>query len=75
MQLPPASVTSKWPAPNYTSPETRGLAGVIVISVLLGFVVILLGIRLYTRIRISRGFGLDDVLIVLAFVSGQCPFS
>jgi hypothetical protein len=60
-----ATVVSKWPAPNYVDPETRGLAAVIVMLILVLLVTVLLGIRIYTRIAISKGFGNDDVLIVL----------
>ncbi len=68
MQIP-ASVTANWPPPNHVSPETRGPTNIIFISVLLGVAAMVLGIRLYTRVKISHGFGLDDVLISLAFVS------
>lgn len=68
MQIPPASVLSTWPAPNYVNPETRGPSAIITVSVLLGLVTLLLVARIYTRVYISRGFGLDDVLILLAYV-------
>ncbi|KAF3770175.1 hypothetical protein M406DRAFT_232296, partial [Cryphonectria parasitica EP155] len=68
MQIPSASVISHWPAANYTNPVTRGPAAIIVVSVLLFLVTTLLAIRIYTRLRISKGFGLDDVLILVAYV-------
>lgn len=68
MQIPPASVLSSWPESNYINPETRGPAEIITVSVLLALVTILLGLRVYTRLWISKGFGLDDVLILLAYV-------
>lgn len=42
---------------------------IIVITVLLSLVTLLLIVRIYTRLRISKGFGLDDVFILLAYVS------
>jgi len=69
MKAPPQSVVSKWPTANYINPDTRGPANLIIVSILLGIVAVILGIRLYTRIKISKGFGLDDVLILCAFVS------
>lgn len=68
MQIPPASVLSTFPAPNYVDPETAGPGAFITVSVLLFLVIVLLAIRIYTRLWISRGFGLDDILIMLAFV-------
>lgn len=68
MQIPPPSVLSTFPAPNFVNPDTAGPAAFIIVSVLLFLVIVLLGIRIYTRLWISRGFGLDDILIMLAFV-------
>lgn len=75
MQIPDISVISTWPPPNYINPETRGPAAIIVVSILLFLVTVLLAVRVYTRVVISRGFGLDDILILLAFVrnSTRCP--
>ncbi|KAJ9154891.1 Integral membrane protein [Pleurostoma richardsiae] len=68
MQIPPLSTLASWPAPNYVDPETRGPANAIVISILLSSVTVLLGVRLYSRLWISHGFGVDDILIALAYV-------
>ncbi|KAI0841627.1 integral membrane protein [Hypoxylon sp. FL0890] len=67
MQLPPASVLASWPTPNYVDPQTRGHVGSIVGIVLAGLVTITLVIRLYARKCLTRGFGLDDVFIILAY--------
>ncbi|KAK0736868.1 hypothetical protein B0T21DRAFT_275393, partial [Apiosordaria backusii] len=56
-----------WPPPNHIDPETHGPANVIVELSLLGLATVLLAIRLYARVKISRGFGRDDVLIFLAY--------
>lgn len=71
MQLPSVSVLSSWPTSNLINPETRGPAEIITVSVLLALVTILLCIRVYTRLWVSNGFGLDDVLILLAYVRGR----
>ncbi len=68
MRVPPLSILSSWPAPNYSDPETRGPATIVVLVVLLGIATIVLGIRIYARCRISNGFGLDDILIISAYV-------
>ncbi|KAI0146057.1 integral membrane protein [Hypoxylon sp. NC0597] len=67
MQLPPASVLSSWPTPNYVNPETRGHIGMVIGVLLGGLVTITLAIRLYVRKWLTRGFGFDDVFIILAY--------
>ena len=74
MQLPPASVIASWPAPNHVNPPTTGLTNTIVSSALLGLVTIVVALRLYTRHWISNGLGLDDLFIILAYVSGDLLF-
>lgn len=64
----PFEVIAKWPTPNNVSPETHNPAMVVIIIFLMICVTVLMGIRLYTRQVISNGAGLDDVLILLAFV-------
>ena len=71
MRLPPADVLLSWPTPNYENPVTRGNALVIVNSIFIGFVVITVGLRLYTRLVIKRWFGIDDVFILLALVGSS----
>ncbi|KAI0171598.1 hypothetical protein BJ166DRAFT_589655 [Pestalotiopsis sp. NC0098] len=68
MRLPPASVLASWPAPNYVDPVMRGPAGQIVSIMLAVAAPIVLAMRMYTRLRVVRSFGLDDVLILVAFI-------
>jgi hypothetical protein len=68
MRLPPASVLASWPTPNYDDPITRGDAGKIVGITLTVLVALILVVRIYTRLRVVRSFGLDDILILIAFV-------
>lgn len=68
MKLPPLEVMATWPTPNYVDPPTRG-HGVLVVNIIcicLAFLVVML--RLYTRIRITCSFGVDDVFITLGLV-------
>ena len=60
-----------WPTPNYINPQTRGDSVLIIHSTLYSLVVIVVGLRIYTRIWISRSFGLDDVFILIAMVLQQ----
>ena len=66
MRLPPLEVIAQWPKPNYEHPVTRNKTNVIFNSTLFPIVSILIGIRVYTRLRISKSFGIDDWLIVAA---------
>ena len=68
MRLPPLSVMETWPTPNYVDPVTRGSALLIFNATFLPLVVFILAIRTYTRIHISKSFGWDDFLIILAAI-------
>jgi hypothetical protein len=48
--------------------ETRGNALVLVNSILLALVILVVLLRLYTRIAVKRWFGSDDAFIALALV-------
>ncbi|KAF1933936.1 uncharacterized protein M421DRAFT_414984 [Didymella exigua CBS 183.55] len=68
MQLPPIDVILSWPKPNYANPHTRGDALLIINSILIALAVIVVGLRMYTRLIIKRWFGLDDVFTLLALM-------
>ncbi|KAJ8133286.1 hypothetical protein O1611_g350 [Lasiodiplodia mahajangana] len=68
MKIPPVEVVASWPRPNYRDPESRAPAGQIIGSILLALVTIIVAIRLYSRKRLTNGFGLDDTFICLAYV-------
>lgn len=69
MQLPPTDILVSWPKANYVDPATQGcrLTIVIILFLSLGFLVV--GLRVFTRVHISKSFGLDDVFAMLAMVS------
>lgn len=67
MQLPPLDVVETWPQANYTNPsEVRGPAILILTAIFIPLLVILVALRIYTRLRLSKNFGADDVAIVAA---------
>lgn len=68
MRLPPLDVLKSWPTPNYIDPVMRGWENRILIIVLFPLVFLAISIRVFTRLRISRSFGVDDWLILAAFV-------
>ena len=68
MRNPPPDVVASWPTPNYTNPETRGPALIIVELLAVSISTICLGLRLYVRARIVRSVGWDDWLMVGATV-------
>jgi len=47
---------------------TRDSSNIIFNSILFPIASILIGIRVYSRLRVSRGFGIDDCLIVAAVI-------
>jgi hypothetical protein len=64
---PPISVVLTW-KPNYVNPELRGdWIGPLTLG-LLGLSYIVVGLRLWTRFRISKSPGIDDALIVFNMV-------
>ena len=60
--------TSKWPTPNYVDPVTRGTP--VVCAVLFALAVIVVCLRLYSRVVVTRTPGIDDIFIVFAIVFG-----
>ncbi|KAF1958865.1 hypothetical protein CC80DRAFT_546189 [Byssothecium circinans] len=68
MRLVPPEVLLSWPTPNYEDPVTRGNALLIVNSVFIAIVILIVALRLYTRIWIKQFFGTDDFFIDFALV-------
>ncbi|TGO85274.1 hypothetical protein BPOR_0413g00010 [Botrytis porri] len=68
MQLPSPEILASWPVPNYTNPITRGNGVLIVTSILFPLALSMIIIRLYTRLVMSKSFGLDDWLIIAAML-------
>lgn len=68
MQIPPANVLASWPTPNYVNPVTRGPTNTIMNLIFFPILLFVVGLRIYTRVRVSRSFGLDDALILAAMV-------
>jgi hypothetical protein len=68
MRIPPPSVLATWPVPNYDNPVTKGVGGKVVGVTLTALTTVILAIRVYTRLHIVRSFGMDDILIIVAFV-------
>ena len=63
---PPLSVIASWPKPNYVDPPTRGYGLVILCSILGFFSVLTVGLRLWTRATVTKNFGSDDWVMVVA---------
>ncbi|KAL6239592.1 hypothetical protein BDW75DRAFT_236197 [Aspergillus navahoensis] len=70
MRLPPLEVIASWPTPNYVDPPTRSHGVLIASIILLVLSTIITALRLYTRLRITRTAGLDDILVVLGLTFG-----
>jgi hypothetical protein len=61
-------VVATWPKPNYVNPERRGPELYIVNTIFFTMATIAVLIRLYTRLFVRKWFGLDDWLILFAWV-------
>ncbi|KFY16371.1 hypothetical protein V491_05354 [Pseudogymnoascus sp. VKM F-3775] len=69
MRFPPPEVQASWPKPNYVDPERRGHASVIVQSILVFLATLIVFIRLYARLFMTKaGLGLDDILIFISWI-------
>jgi hypothetical protein len=68
MREVPLSVYLHWPAPNYEDPKTRGGALLIVNIVCIILVTLSIAIRLYSRMLVKHQSGMDDIMIILAYV-------
>ncbi|APA07748.1 hypothetical protein sscle_03g025180 [Sclerotinia sclerotiorum 1980 UF-70] len=68
MQLPSPEIIATWPVPNYVDPKMRGNGVLVVNAILFPLALFIILIRLYTRLRISKSFGLDDWLIIAAML-------
>ncbi|RDW64647.1 hypothetical protein BP6252_10298 [Coleophoma cylindrospora] len=66
MQIPPLAVIATWPPANYVDPVTRGPANTIMNLIFFPILLLVVGLRTYTRLRLSKSFGLDDALILAA---------
>ncbi|KAK1815506.1 hypothetical protein LTR12_010057 [Friedmanniomyces endolithicus] len=68
MRLPPLSVLISWPTPDYVHPVTHGPALLIVNVIFITLVTVAVVGRLYSRLVVKQWFGVDDSLILLAYL-------
>lgn len=64
----PLSQYAEWPNPNYENPVTRGDALLIINIIFIILVTLSVVIRLYSRMMVKCQSGMDDVMIVLAYI-------
>lgn len=68
MRIPPTGVIASWPRPNYVDPTTRGESLVATNITFMILVTIIVSLRFYSRLKIHKRLGLDDVFIGIALV-------
>ena len=69
MQLPPVNVILSWPTPNYTNPtDIRGPQLLIVTLIFFPIAVCMVALRVFTHLRLSKAFGVDDLILVTATI-------
>ncbi|KAE8358075.1 hypothetical protein BDV27DRAFT_163926 [Aspergillus caelatus] len=60
---------ANWPEPNYVNPPTRG-QGIIITNVIFGVLALITtALRLYSRVKITSTFGIDDVCFLFAVLA------
>jgi len=65
---PPISVVLNWPLPNYKDPIGKG-SQLLVVTIIFGCLsVLFVSARLWSRIKVQKTAGLDDLCITLALV-------
>lgn len=74
LDLNPA-VIATWPAPDYENPIIRGPSFPIVGGLFFFCASVCVWVRLYSRWFVRRWFGLDDWLILAAYVCVIRPLS
>ncbi len=65
---PSAKIITSWPKSNFVNPLTRGSAVTVVNVIFITLVFIFVALRYYTRLRITKSFGLDDWIIGLSLI-------
>ncbi|KAI5807329.1 hypothetical protein DFH27DRAFT_650850 [Peziza echinospora] len=68
MRDPPKEVVESWPKPNYINPESQGQHLRKVVIILSIFATIFVCMRVYVRRIMLNSIGIDDILMVLAFL-------
>ncbi|QDS68660.1 hypothetical protein FKW77_001990 [Venturia effusa] len=58
-----------WPTPNYVDPVTRGPLVYIATGIFFGLATLAIIVRLYARVFVRKWVGLDDYLIIFAWLS------
>lgn len=66
MRLPPVEVLRTWPMPNYKDPVTRGNELVMITVILFPIAIGMVILRIWTRLRLSKSFGADDVVLLIS---------
>lgn len=69
MLHPPLSVITSWPTPNYDDPLMHGTGRIVAFCILTVLVLIIVTLRFYSRLNLTKNFGIDDALIGVSLVS------
>ncbi|KMU85051.1 hypothetical protein CIHG_02833 [Coccidioides immitis H538.4] len=72
MRKPPPQVFDSWPEPNYVDPEHKGPELIIVSLIFTSISFVIVGLRMFVRLRIKKPAGWDDwlMLATLPFIAG-----
>ncbi|RKF56993.1 putative integral membrane protein [Golovinomyces cichoracearum] len=68
MQLPTKSQVESWPSPNYTYPVSRHYENTIITCAILPITIQVAALRIFSKIRLSRYWGVDDTMMIASLV-------
>lgn len=68
MQLPKISQQESWPAPNIINPASRGTGNFVITCTVLPLSLIVVGLRIFTRIKLYRRWAVDDSLVIASLI-------
>ena len=66
---PPLTAIASWPRPNYVNPEMHGSARIACAVAMSPLILLVVTLRFYTRVRLTKNLGLDGWIIGFAVVS------
>ena len=73
MLHPPLAEIASWPTPNYENPAMHDKGRICAFCILTVLVIVIVALRFYSRLKLTKSFGTDDALIGAALASLSNP--
>ena len=68
MLHPPPEVIASWPEPNFVNPQMLSNGRAVAAFVMTPMTTLIVLARVYTRLHLTKSFGWDDVILIVATV-------